>query len=269
MQEQRNLDVQFMPVDLISPGKQQARSRFNQVALEELAQSIQEAGIVQPLVVRTAGPEFELLAGERRWRAAQMAGLSEVPVVVRDDLSDREAGVLGLVENLQRESLSPVETARGLQRLIGDYSLTHAQAARRIGKSRVYVTNYLRLLHLVESVQSLVDAQSLSTGHAKVLAGMPPSEQKPLALAAIKNHWSVRVLEKHCARGERHDRPEATGDDTRLAHMEGLLSDRLGNRVRIVYSADHGRGELRIGFHNLDEFDGLLQKLGCSDLAQD
>lgn len=259
--------IQYLPIELIVRGCQQARRLFDEQALRDLADSIAESGIVQPLVVRARDNEYELLAGERRWRAAQLAGLPEVPAVIRNDLDDREANILGLIENLQRESLSPMETARGLDRLIRDYDLTHAKASTRIGKSRVYVTNYLRLLQLERPVQKLVDEQKLTLGHAKVLAGMPENMQLHLARYAARDGWSVRTLEKRYAgfSTQRDRRPE--DGKAMLGRMESQLSDRIGNRVRIRYSTESGRGELRIAFHDLDEFEGLLQRLGCHDLA--
>lgn len=268
MSQQRiDQNIHYLPIELIVRGRQQARRRFDQEALHELADSIAESGIVQPLVVRANEHGYELLAGERRWRAAQLAGLSEVPAVVRNDLDDREANILGLVENLQRESLSPLETARGLERLIRDYDLTHAEASARIGKSRVYVTNYLRLLQLEPPVQELVDERKLSLGHAKVLAGVPDSLQRQMAQSVARDGWSVRTLEKRYAElASRRGRSPENGNAL-LGRMESQLSDRIGNRVRIRFSSESGRGELRIAFHNLDEFEGLLQRLGCQDLA--
>ena len=169
--------VQSIPVDRIRPGSTQTRRRFDPEALAELAESIRESGVVQPVVLRSVGRGYELLAGERRWRAAQAAGLHEIPALVRDDLSDSEAFVLGLIENLQRESLSPIETADGLRRLSETFSLRHEDVGTRIGKSRSYVTNHLRLLALAPPVQSLVDEGRLSLGHALVLAGLELGRQ--------------------------------------------------------------------------------------------
>src|SRR6266850_867453 len=149
--------IRQVPVDLIWPGTFQARRYFDPRALQELAESIRESGVVSPVVVRSKAPGYELLAGERRWRAAQVAGLHEIPAIVRDDLSEAESLVVGLIENLQRESLTPVETAAGLKQLGDVFGLTHEQVGARVGKSREYVTNYLRLLNLVPPVQSLVN----------------------------------------------------------------------------------------------------------------
>ncbi|HVT36037.1 MAG TPA: ParB/RepB/Spo0J family partition protein, partial [Nevskiaceae bacterium] len=158
--------IKEIPLDLIRPGSQQARRQFNPDTLAELAESIRESGVVQPVVLRTRVWGYELLAGERRWRAAQIAGLREIPAVVRDDLSDSEAFVVGLIENLQRESLTPMETAAGMKRLAEMYELTHEQVGAKVGKSREYVSNYLRLLNLSPPVQALVNEGHISLGHA-------------------------------------------------------------------------------------------------------
>ena len=179
--------VREVPIDLIRPGSQQARRYFNPEALTELAESIRESGVVQPVVLRTRVWGFELLAGERRWRAAQQAGLHEIPAIVRDDLSDTEAFVIGLIENLQRESLTPMETASGLKRLGELFELTHEEIGERVGKSREYVSNYLRLLNLAPPVQALVNEGHLNPGHAKILAALAFDEQ-------LRNVAKVGVL---------------------------------------------------------------------------
>jgi len=253
--------VRQVPVDLIRPGRVQSRRRFDEVALRELAGSIRESGIVQPLIVRGDARGYELLAGERRWRAAQMAGLHEVPAIVRNDLGDDEAEVLGLVENLQREALSPMETAAGLRALGEHYGLTHEAIGTRIGKSRVYVTNFLRLLALDGEVQSRIDEGLLSLGHAKVLAGLGAAAQREWAARTIAEGLSVRALERRSAgQGVRAGTGSiASGHDAqRLARQ---LSEQLGYPV-VIDTEDNRRGELRIRFHSLDELQGLLDRLG-------
>lgn len=252
--------VKPVPIDLIRPGSQQARKVFKAEALQELAHSIAESGMVQPIVLRPTIWGYEILAGERRWRAAQLAGLHEVPAIVRADLSDDEAYVLGLIENLQRESLSPIEAAAGLKRLSELHSLTHEEIAQRIGKSRVYVTHVLRLLHLEAGVQALVDEGHISLGHAKVLSGLPAMEQPRWASEVVRKNLTVRALERRIAALKAGLKPKAmkAADWRRL---EQQLSDQLGFAVTL--SADkQGKGELRVGFHSLDELDGLLEKIG-------
>jgi len=256
--------VQLLPVDLIHPGRYQARRRFDQGALEELAGSIAESGVVQPVVVRSRTGGYELLAGERRWRAAQLAGLHDIPAILRDDLDEREALVLGLIENLQRESLSPMETARGLRQLGDGFDLTHEVMSQRVGKSRTYITNFLRLLTLNERVQEMVDEGRLSLGHAKVLAGVPPERQTPLALATLRKNLSVRALENLYKRSQ-VDLSQSSmkrRNQRDLARLQLALSGFLGNPVSIEYDGDRGRGEIRIRFHTLDEFEGILDKWG-------
>jgi ParB family chromosome partitioning protein len=250
--------VLSVPVDRIRPGSTQTRRRFDADALAELAESIRESGVVQPVVLRSVGRGYELLAGERRWRAAQAAGLHEIPALVRDDLSDTEAFVLGLIENLQRESLSPIETADGLRRLSESFGLRHEDVGARIGKSRSYVTNHLRLLALAPPVQALVDEGRLSLGHAKVLAGLEVGRQLDWANLILREKLSVRAFEQRLAgrkpkRAVRHD-----GDWQRLART---LSEQLGYPAEFKPGAK-GAGELRLRFHSLEELDGLLERLG-------
>lgn len=249
-------------IDLIRPGKGQARTAFDKAALCELAASIAESGVVQPVVVSgDATHGYRLLAGERRWRAAQQAGLEQLPAIVRNDISEDSAVVLGLIENLQRESLGVMDTAHGLGRLCESFALTHDEVARRIGKSRVYVTNYLRLRALAEPVQDLIETGALQLGHAKILAGLDNGRQIALAREAADRAMSVRALEA-AARRDAQPAPPAPKPDADMTELESRLAEHVGNTVRVHYDPDRRRGELRIAFHDLDEFDGLLAKLG-------
>lgn len=254
--------IRNLPIDLVHPGPYQARRRFDPDALRELAASIGESGVVQPVVVRSDGSSYELLAGERRWRAAQLAGVHEIPALIRDDLDDREAHILGLIENLQRESLSPMETARGLLQLSDLFSLTHEEAASRVGKSRVYVTNFLRLLKLDERVQKLVDDGLLSMGHGRVLAGLSAAAQMPLAAETLKHRWSVRALEAAARRTT--TRAVTKTSTNHWKQLELSLTEQLGNTVEIEFDDQRKRGQLRVSFHSLDEFEGLLERLGIT-----
>lgn len=252
-----------LPIERVRPGPTQARNAFDEAGLTELADSIAASGIIQPVVVRgddRAG--YQLLAGERRWRAAQRAGLTELPAIVRNDLGAAEAAVLGLIENLQRESLGVMDTAHGLARLSAEHGLTHDAIARRIGKSRVYVTNYLRLRQLQPRVQQRLEAGELNLGHAKVLAGLDAARQIDLAAHAAARGLSVRQLEAAARRLEAGAGSPPKAADSGMAELESQLSDLVGNTVKIDYDPDRRRGELRIGFHDLDEFDGLLARLG-------
>lgn len=257
-----NPRILALAIELIRPGAAQARSVFDDAGLAELAASIAASGIIQPVVVcgnRTQG--YQLLAGERRWRAAQRAGLAELPAIIRNDLAPAEAAVLGLIENLQRESLGVMDTAHGLARLSEEHGLTHDAIARRIGKSRVYVTNYLRVRQLAVPVQARLEANELNLGHAKVLAGFSAARQIELAALAAARRLSVRQLESAARRVETPDTQPAQADQA-MQTLQTQLSDLVGNTVRIDYDPDHRRGELRIAFHDLDEFDGLLTRLG-------
>lgn len=253
------LYVRYIDIDQIQPGRAQMRRQFDWVAIEGLAESIRQSGVIQPVVVRPLARGFELLAGERRWRAAQQAGLHQLPAVVREDIGDDEALVLGLLENLQRESLTPMETAQGLKVLAKQLALTHGQAAERIGKSRVYVTNFLRLLTLEEPVQELVNAGKLSMGHARALAGVVRDRQEELARRCVLAGWSVRTLEAQLRSTPKTRTAVASdGDWKRLARA---LEEHLGNRVELSGDAK-GKGQLNIQFHSFDELDGLLQRIG-------
>lgn len=247
-------------IDLIRPGIYQARKRFDPDSLKELSESIAESGIIQPVVLRTLDDGYELLAGERRWRATQLAGLSEIPALIRDDLDDREAYVLGLIENLQRESLSPMETARGLRKLGDTFTQTHQQMAERIGKSRVYVTNFLRLLKLEDRVQDWVDEGLLSMGHARALAALPAGRQSELAAEAISKKLSVRALESRCKSLPKRMAIKTSKES--FGQLEQSLSEFIGNPVTIDFDPNRGKGEIHIRFHGLDEFDGILQRWG-------
>jgi ParB family chromosome partitioning protein len=253
------ITVRDIPIEQIRPGSNQARKRFDADALSELAESIRESGIVQPVVLRSSGNGFELLAGERRWRAAQQAGLRTVPALVRDDLDPVEAQVVGLVENLQRESLTPMETAHGLRRLSEMLDLTHEALGRRVGKSRSYVTNFLRLLSLEADVQTRVDAGDLSMGHARALVGLSPARQRQLAHAAVAERWTVRHLERQAALQRKTT--DAPTKPPEWRQLEQGLAELFA--CPVVVSADQqGRGEVRLRFHSLDELDGILERFG-------
>ncbi|HEY9547118.1 MAG TPA: ParB/RepB/Spo0J family partition protein [Solimonas sp.] len=254
-------EIRDVPVDLIRPGSQQARRHFDADALQELAQSIRESGVVQPIVLRTRVWGYELLAGERRWRAAQQAGLHEIPAILRDDLSDTEAFVLGLIENLQRESLTPMETAAGLKRLGELFDLKHAEIGARVGKSREYVSNYLRLLNLVPDVAKLVNEGHILLGHAKVLAGVPLGDQLGWADQIIRHKLTVRGLEQRIAAARDKLVVFRPGKPTDWQVLERDLSDHLACPV-VVTADKSGKGELRVKFHSLDELDGVLAKIG-------
>lgn len=249
-----------MPIDALQPGKYQPRGRMDQEALKELAESIKTQGVIQPILVRPVTGGHEIIAGERRWRAARMAGLNVVPVVIKD-ISDNQALVAALIENIQREDLNPMEQANGIQRLINEFGLTHQNAADAVGKSRAAVTNLLRLLELAPPVRELLIAGKLDMGHARALLSLPQVRQVELANEAVAKGWSVREVEKRV--GELISRPKPRTPrvvDRDVARLEEDLAQKLGTRVKIR-SKRGGRGTLVIDYSSLDQLDGWMTRL--------
>jgi ParB family chromosome partitioning protein len=255
--------------DRVRPSPLQPRKDFTAEALSDLADSIREQGIIQPLVVRPVGDYFELIAGERRWRAAEMAGLTEVPVIERN-ATDIEVLELALIENLQRENLNPVEEALGYRQLQAQFALTQDEISRKVGRGRVVVANALRLLKLPESVLGWLRQGSLSVGHAKaVLAVESPTRQEALARRAIDLGLTVRQLESEAGAavpppsGTKPTSP-ITGParDPHQADLENRIRERFGMKVALRYKA--GKGSLEVRFHSDDELDRVLQVIGVS-----
>jgi ParB family chromosome partitioning protein len=250
------------PIEELHANRGQPRTHFDEAALEELAQSIREVGILEPILVRkrSAGG-YEIIAGERRWRAAQRAGLHEVPVFMRE-LGNAEAFEAALIENLQREDLNPVETARGFQRLLEEHGHTQETIAKRVGKDRTSVTNVLRLLKLPASVLDRIAAGVLSEGHGRALlaAGSAKTIEK-LAAAAVAGQWSVRETERR-ARAAATAKPKPGAAPTKSANVRDLeerLSRALGTRTR-VEDEGNGRGTIYVPYSSLDELDRLLER---------
>lgn len=263
-----------VPVVAIRSGRWQPRRQFAPESLEELAASIRAHGVLQPLLVRRSRDGYELIAGERRFRAAVAAGLADVPVRVMD-VSDVEALELALIENLQREDLDPIEEAQGYRTLVERFHLTQEQIADRVGRSRAAVANSLRLLTLPEDVREMVQAGSLSVGHAKVLLGVEvPAEQQQLARECLARGWSVRDLEREVARRQRGPRRRRAASpdipEVHLRDFEERLKQKLGSPARIVSSRTltGGRrvpGRIEIDFYSADDFDRLMLILGLSE----
>lgn len=257
-----------LPVDLLRPGQFQPRQDFAEEALAALADSIRSQGIIQPLVVRPlAGGQYEILAGERRWRAAQRAGLGELPCLVRE-LDDRQALFVGLVENLQREDLNPLEEASALQRLQTEFGLTQTELAAQLGKRQPEISRLLGLLELDAAVQTLLRSGQLTPTHARLLQTLPPAEQARLARLAVTQGWSVQELERQ--RAALASRPTGTvpvrqSPDPDLARLQERLSRHFGSPVQLRYDGRRGKGRIEIPFHSLDECDGLLEKLGLHE----
>jgi len=252
-------------IEDLHPGRMQPRGRMGAEGLAELAASIREHGVLEPILVRKrASGGFEIIAGERRWRAAQQAGLKEVPVF-HHDLGDEAAFEAALVENLQREDLNPLETARAFQRLVDDYGYTQEIIATKVGKERSTVANALRLLKLPKDVMDLVEDGQLSEGHGRALLSAPNvSSMKKLARSAVSKGWSVREAERQARRAARGDgresMPKKAGKSTNVRDLELRLSRALGSTTKIHESGKE-RGQIRINYASFDELDRIIEKL--------
>ncbi len=250
-----------LDVDLIQPGKFQPRSKMDMMKLRELADSIKAQGMVQPVIVRSIGTnKYEIIAGERRWRAAQIAEISKIPVVIRD-VDDRQTIAMALIENIQREDLNPLEEAIALQRLIDEFELTHLQAAQAVGRSRTAVSNLLRLLELHKDVKKLVDNGDLEMGHARALLALEKNQQLKAAGEIIRKAMSVRVTEKYIKSLNKEQKPamEKTVDKD-IQRLEQELTEKLCSSVEIKHSKK-GKGKLIINYHSVDELDGILARI--------
>jgi ParB family chromosome partitioning protein len=259
-----NDEVREIETDLIRPGQEQPRTTFDQAKLEELAQSIQTTGVIQPLLVRPVGGLFELVAGERRWRAAQIAGLARVPAIVRD-IPDDKVLELALIENIQRAELNPVEEANAYKRLIESLGLTQDEVAQRVGRDRTFVTNYLRVLKLPRDIQELIEGDRVSFGHARALLGVSdPMMQRRLAQKIVKNNWSVRETERrvryleHPERATRKKGPESQSDPNVRA-AETKLRRFLGTQVRIVPRTSGSPGRFEIEYYDSGDLDRIFR----------
>lgn len=250
-----------LPIDILQPGKYQPRQKFDQEGLEELANSIRSQGIIQPILVRTiAANNYEIIAGERRWRAAQLAGLQEVPTVIRD-ISDDQAIAMSLIENIQRENLNAIDAAMGLQRLIDEFGMTHQDAAAAVGKSRVTVTNLLRLLGLNDEVKHMVQCSELEMGHARALLSLDLGKQLSAAKTIVAKSLSVRSAET-LVQNLLQDVHNANAKiqkqlDPNISNLQLQLRDKLGAEIHIKH-AQNGKGKLIIQYNSLDELDGIL-----------
>jgi ParB family chromosome partitioning protein len=256
--------LRTLPVEVIQRGRYQPRIDMHPESLQDLADSIREQGVVQPIVVRGVGDgRYEIIAGERRWRAAQQAGLHEIPAVIRD-VEDRAAIAIALIENIQRENLNPLEEAQALKRLIEEFEMTHEQAAQAVGRSRVAVSNLLRLLDLEETVKGMVERGELEMGHARALLGLSGVRQVEAARQVIAKELTVRATERLVQELQRplgHTRPSSRPSrDPDIQRLEARLSDRLGARVLIRHGPG-GKGRLEIRYNSLDELDGILEHM--------
>ena len=249
----------------IQPGRYQPRVQMDDEALHELAESIKAQGVIQPVIVRERGlSQYELIAGERRWRASQLAGLTEIPVVIKS-ISDETALAMGLIENLQRENLNPIEEARGLKRLADEFSLTHETIAKAVGKSRSAISNSLRLLGLPEPVQDMLYQRRLEMGHARALLTLPVVDQLLLAQKAVKNGWSVREVERRSQmlqQGQKTSPSKKTNPDIR--RLNEALTNKLGVNAE-VQSRNQKKGKIVLYFDSPETLENLLHQLGIDD----
>ncbi|KAB7624222.1 ParB/RepB/Spo0J family partition protein [Alkalilimnicola sp. S0819] len=254
-------ELKSLPVEFLVRGRYQPRTEFDPAALQELADSIKAQGVVQPIVVRPLSEDrYEIVAGERRWRAAQLAGLAEIPALVRD-IPDEAAVAVALIENIQREDLNPLEEAAALHRLTDEFGMTHQRVADAVGRSRASVSNLLRLLELAPEVKRLVAERRLEMGHARALAALPQPEQARAALQVAERGLTVRATEalvRKLLEGETAPRPKAVDPD--LRRLQDELGERLGAAVKIQHNAK-GRGKLVIEYTSLDELDGILEHI--------
>ncbi|MDG4553238.1 MAG: ParB/RepB/Spo0J family partition protein [Candidatus Competibacter sp.] len=252
-----------LPVERICRGRYQPRLDLREDTLRDLAESIRAQGVVQPVLVRPLGEDrYELIAGERRWRAAQLAGLREVPAIIRE-VPDRAAIAVALIENIQREDLNPLEEATALQRLVAEFALTHQQVAEAVGRSRATVSNLLRLLELTEEVRQLVRDRKLDMGHARALLPLPPHLQREAAHQVLLRGLSARETEDLARRLQQPvaaPSPPAKPSDPDLRRLQDSLSERLGARVQVRHGAS-GKGRVVIHYNSLDELDGIITRV--------
>jgi len=250
-----------LPLDVISPGPYQPRSIFDADRLEELAESIRHQGIIQPVVVRASGDkQYELIAGERRWRAAQLAGIETIPAIVRD-VPDEIAIAMALVENIQRENLNPIEEATALRRLVDEFQMTHQEAGEAVGRSRSAVSNLLRLLELSADVRELVDARHLEMGHARALLTLEPALQAQAAREVVRKELSVRQTEELVRRLKSPPVRKPVRLDPDVQHLQDRLSEKLCAKVKLQYNV-RGKGKMVITYNSADELEGILEQMG-------
>ncbi|XOJ84617.1 ParB/RepB/Spo0J family partition protein [Methylophilaceae bacterium Uisw_099_01] len=247
-------------LDKLISGKFQPRKNFNQDTLKELADSIKAQGIIQPILVRMiSNNQYEIIAGERRWQAAKIANLKEVPVIIKD-ISDSTALAMALIENIQREDLNVIEEARGIKRLIDEFNITHEEAAEAVGKSRTTVSNILRLLNLCEHAQKALETKKIEMGHARAILSLSPIDQTMMCQKIINQQLTVREVEKAVSKGETKKIPSKQSKDNDIKRMENELSDRFGTNISISHKQS-GKGSINFKYTNLDDLERIIQKL--------
>ena len=259
-----------LDITQIRPGRYQPRRVMGEDELRELAESIRAQGLIQPVIVRELGlSDYELIAGERRWRACQLAGLTEIPAVIKA-VNDEAALAMGIIENIQRADLNPVEEAQGYKRLVDEFGLTHENLAQAVGKSRSAISNSLRLLSLPEQIQQHINQGLLEMGHARALITLPVLAQLQLAEAAIKQAWSVREMERQAQAWQQNQEPAnkktISAVDSDVLRLQDAIADKLGLAVKIQANQQQ-KGKLVLHFNNADEFQQMLNALNLDQLA--
>ncbi|MDH5433529.1 MAG: ParB/RepB/Spo0J family partition protein [Gammaproteobacteria bacterium] len=256
-------ELQKLQIEQLQPGQYQPRKIMTDEALEELAHSIRSQGIIQPIVVRSiASSKYEIIAGERRWRAAQIAELKEVPCLIKD-IPDEAAIAMALIENIQREDLNAIEEAMALQRLMQEFNLTHQQTADAVGKSRTTITNLLRLLSLTETCRTMLERGEMEMGHARALLSLPAESQTQVARTVAEKGLTVRETESLVRQylNPPPKKAKAADKDKHIEQLERNIADKIGAPTSINH-ADNGKGKITIQYNDLDELDGILQHLG-------
>ena len=258
--EEKVQNLQTLPIEFLQRGKYQPRKDMNPETLRELADSIKAQGIIQPIVVRLiAGQQYEIIAGERRWRAAQLAALQEVPVVIKQ-LDDRSVLAVALIENIQREDLNALEEAEALRRLLDEFEMTHQQIAEAVGKSRATVSNLLRLLDLHSDVKRLLEKGLIEMGHARALLSLQDDKQMEIATKVVEKGLTVRAVEKLIKEQGKDKSVEAKPVDTDTLRLQDELSEKTGAKV-IIRHQHNGRGKLVFSYTSLEELEGIIGRI--------
>ena len=256
--------LDYIAVDLIDRSPFQPRQHIPEEGIEELAESIRSQGLIQPIVVRRSADRYELIAGERRWRAAQLAELQEIPAVIKE-VNDQTAAAMALVENLQREDLNPIEEAYAISNIIKQFNWTHNEVAEAVGKARATVSNSLRLLELPGEVRELIKQKQLSMGHARALLALDRNQQTQIAAAIVSKELSVRQTEQLIRKltngSSQRGGNKSSAKDPNILNLESELADTLGAAVTIRHASKSGKGSIEIYYNGLDELDGILRKI--------
>lgn len=265
-EEKHASGLDYIDVDLVDRSPFQPRQNMTEEGLTELADSIRSQGLIQPIVVRKTGNRYELIAGERRWHAAQKAGLDEIPAVIKE-ANDESAAAMALIENLQREDLNPIEEAFAMSNLTKQFDWTHQEVADVLGKARATVSNMLRLLELPIEVRDLIRQEKLSMGHARALLSLPTSQQGQVAARIVAKNLTVRQTEQTIRKlinSGSNKTSISPKKDPNIQNLENIIADTLGAAVEIKHSANSKKGKIEIQYNDLDELDGILRKIGAS-----